>query len=47
MLFATGVKLAQGEGAGNMSAVAEDAQGGLHPLNVEFVGSVPSLDWLN
>jgi hypothetical protein len=47
MLFATGIKLAQGEGAGSITAVAEDAQGGLHPMIVEFVGGVPSFDWLS
>jgi hypothetical protein len=47
MLFATGIKLAQGEGAGSITALAEDAQGGLHPMIVEFVGGVPSFDWLN
>jgi hypothetical protein len=46
MLFATGLKLAPGEDASTISAVAEDSQGGLHPLNVEFVGSVPSFNWL-
>jgi len=46
MLFATGVKLGPGEGAANISAVAEDSQGGTHPLTVEFVGTVPSLSWL-
>ena len=46
MLFATGVKLGPGEGASNISAIAEDSQGGMHPLTVEFVGTVPSLNWL-
>lgn len=46
MLFATGVKLGPGEGAANISAIAEDSQGGTHPLTVEFVGTVPSLNWL-
>ncbi len=46
MLFATGLKLGPGEGAANVSAVAEDSQGGMHPLTVEFVGTVPSLNWL-
>lgn len=46
MLFATGIKLAPGEDATAITAVAEDQQGGLHPLTVEFVGPVPALDWL-
>ncbi len=46
MLFATGIKLAPGEDATAVTAVAEDQQGGLHPLTVEFVGTVPTLDWL-
>jgi hypothetical protein len=46
MLFATGLKLAPGENATNVTAIAEDPQGGLHPLTVEFVGAVPSFDWL-
>jgi hypothetical protein len=46
MLFASGIKLAPGEDATAITAVAEDQQGGLHPLTVEFVGTVPTLDWL-
>ena len=46
MVFATGIKLAPGEDATAITAVAEDQQGGLHPLTVEFVGTVPTLDWL-
>lgn len=46
MFFATGIKLAAGEDATAITAVAEDQQGGLHPLTVEFVGTVPTLDWL-
>ena len=46
MLFATGLKLGPGQDAANVSAVAEDSQGGTHPLTVEFVGTVPSLNWL-
>ena len=45
MLFASGIKLAPGEDATAITAVAEDQQGGLHPLTVEFVGTVPTLDW--
>lgn len=46
MLFATGIKLAPGENATAITAVAEDQQGGQHPLTVEFVGPIPGLDWL-
>ena len=46
MLLATGIRLAPGEDATAVTAVAEDQQGGLHPLTVEFVGTVPDLNWL-
>ncbi len=46
MLFATGIKFVAGEDATAVTAVAEDPQGGLHLLTVEFVGTVPGLDWL-
>ena len=46
ILFATGLKLMPGEDASSVTALAEDSQGGLHPLTVEFVGNVPSLNWL-
>jgi Calx-beta domain len=45
MLFATGLKLA-GEDASSVTAQAEDSQGKVFPLNVEFVGKAPSFDWL-
>ena len=47
IVFATGVKLAQGENASAVTATAEDAGGGVRPLTVEFVGAVPNFDWLN
>jgi hypothetical protein len=46
MVFATGVKLAQGENASAVTATAEDSVGGVRPLAVEFVGGVPNFDWL-
>jgi hypothetical protein len=46
MLFATGLKLMMGEGASSVTAQAEDSQGNVYPLEVEFVGKVPSYDWL-
>jgi len=45
-LFATGIKLAPGEDATAITAVAEDQQGGQHPLAVEFVSTLPTLNWL-
>jgi len=45
-LFATGLKLAAGETATAVTATAEDSQGTVRPLTVEFVGNVPNFDWL-
>lgn len=45
-LFAIGVKLAAGETASAVSATAEDSQGTVRPLAVEFVGKAPGFDWL-
>jgi hypothetical protein len=45
-LFAVGLKLLSGENASAVTATAEDSQGNIYPLTVEFVGSVPSLNWL-
>jgi Calx-beta domain-containing protein len=46
MLFATGLKLLPGEDASSVTAQAEDSQGGVHPLTVEFVGNLPSFNSL-
>ena len=43
VLFLAGVDLAQGE---TVTVQAEDAQGVVHPLTVEYVGKVPNFDWL-
>jgi Calx-beta domain len=45
-LFAIGVKLSQGENASAITATAEDSQGTIRPLECEFVGRVPTYDWL-
>jgi hypothetical protein len=45
-LFAIGLKLAAGETASAVSATAEDSQGTVRPLAVEFVGKAPGFDWL-
>jgi len=45
MLFATGLKLMPGEDISMVTAQAE-TQAGVFPLTVEFVGKVPSFDWL-
>lgn len=37
-LFAIGLKLAAGEGASAVTATAEDPQGAIHPLAVDFLG---------
>ena len=46
ILFATGLKLAPGEDATAVTARAQDPNVGVHPLQVEFVGPVPSFPWL-
>lgn len=45
-VFAIGLKLAAGETASAVTATAEDSQGGVRPLTVEFVGKVPNFFWL-
>lgn len=46
ILFATGLKLSAGENASAVTATVEDSQGTVRPLSVEFVGKVPTYDWL-
>jgi Calx-beta domain len=41
-VFAVGLKLAQGEPTSAVTATAEDAQGNMQPVTVEFVGHVPN-----
>jgi len=45
-VFAIGLKLAAGETASAVTASAEDSVGGVRPLTVEFVGTVPNFNWL-
>lgn len=45
-VFAIGLKLAAGETASAVTATAEDSQGTVRPLTVEFVGTVPNFPWL-
>jgi len=46
-LFAIGLKLSAGETASAVTATAEDSQGTVRPLTVEFVGKIPNIqDWL-
>jgi hypothetical protein len=45
-VFAIGLKLAAGETASAVTATAEDSQGTIRPLTVEFVGKVPNFAWL-
>jgi uncharacterized protein (TIGR03437 family) len=47
IVFATGLKLAAGETASAVTASAEDTQGGVRPLTVEFVGKVPNFNWMS
>jgi uncharacterized protein (TIGR03790 family) len=46
MLFATNLELQPGENSSAVTAQAEDAQQKIYTLAVEYVGKVPSLDWL-
>jgi len=45
--FATGLKLAAGETASAVTATAEDSQGSVRSLAVEFVGRPAGFDWLS
>lgn len=45
-LFAVNARLVTGEDVSAMTVQAEDAQGRIYPLAVEFVGQVPVHDWL-
>lgn len=46
-VFAIGLKLAAGETAAAVTATAEDSQGTIRPLTVEFVGTVQDFGWLS
>ena len=46
ILFATGLELAPDEDATAVTAVAQDPNVGIHPVQVEFVGPVPGFSWL-
>jgi len=46
ILFAIGLKLLPGENASAVTATAEDSQGNIHTLQLEFVGKPPTYDWL-
>ena len=46
MLFAANAELRPGEGASVVTAQAEDAQGGVYPLAVEYAGRVPGFGFL-
>ena len=46
-VFAIGLKLSAGETAAAVTASAEDAQGTLRPLTVEFVGTPANFEWLS
>jgi hypothetical protein len=45
-VLAIGLKLSAGETASAVTATAEDSQGTVRPLTVEFVGKVPNFAWL-
>jgi hypothetical protein len=46
MVFAIGLKLSAGETASAVTATAEDSQGTIRPLTVEFVGTLQNFEWL-
>ena len=46
LVFAIGLKLANGETASAVTATAEDSTGTVRPLTVEAVGQVPNFPWL-
>jgi hypothetical protein len=46
ILFARNIELLPGEDASTLIVRAEDAQGRVYMLPVEFVGKVPNFDWL-
>jgi len=46
-VFAIGLKLSAGEPTSAVTATAEDSQGIVRPLSVEFVGKVPNFFWLS
>jgi hypothetical protein len=45
-VLGTGLKLAAGEHESAVTATAEDSVGTIRPLTVEYVGKVPTTDWL-
>lgn len=46
MLFGINMDLLPGEDSSAVTVRAEDAQAGIYPMTVEFVGKVPGFDWL-
>ena len=46
ILFATGLELMPGESISVVTAQAEDSAHRIYPLTVEYVGKVPTFDWL-
>ena len=44
-VFAVGLKLASGEATSAVTASAEDSQGNVQPLTIEFVGKVPNFNF--
>ena len=46
ILFATGMDLMPGESISVVTAQAEDSAHRIYPLTVEYVGKVPTFDWL-
>ncbi len=46
MLFARNLELMPGENSSVVKAQAEDSQGRVYPLTIEYVGKVPNFDWL-
>ena len=46
MLFGINMDLLPGEDSSAVTVRAEDAQAGVYPMTVEFVGKIPGFDWL-
>jgi GH43 family beta-xylosidase len=46
MLFALNINMAIGESPSTLTAQAEDAQGNIYPVKIEFMVNVPNFDWL-
>jgi hypothetical protein len=46
VLFLSGADVSPGDTASAVTAQAEDSQGAIYPLTIEYTGKVPGFDWL-